>query len=163
MPEYSATFDGLWDGLRALNHLYILCAGTSQLLIIVVLAELGNGFLFALSHERTKKQKIVYFVALGLTVVLLILNTVSVIYSGVLTADSGMSNSAWSAKIRSLNELSLAQYILTLFASVALIAQAAYVKHQYRKVAPSSSVSYVPNLPSSQHLPTPFLWRDNES
>ena len=134
---------------------------------MVVLAELGNGFVYALTHVRATPQKAIRTVAIILFTILMIMNLVDVVYGGVIwgTFNGGYGGGdSYFSDRKPLNNMIMAFYFLSLFISIALLVQAALVKRTYRKQTSSSNVSlgelfheffsYPPPPPFGRHVPT---------
>jgi len=105
-------------------------------LTIIVLAELGNGFLFALDGQRTMMQKIVRYVAFGIAGVLFVLNLAYVALINVGWSTFFYSTASYGQYLRSLDssrKLSGSYDIIGWLVAIALLTQASFVMSKYMK------------------------------
>lgn len=120
----------------------------TDLLLIMTLAELGNGFLFCLTQTRTALQKVVRYTAIASCT---ILSMFAIAIFGIYNADySHYLSDRWYRYDDSLYEASrkmnVAFHILTFVWALLLLAFAAVVFHKTKYNYILKNVSYTPCL-----------------
>lgn len=108
---------------------------------IICFAELGIGFLYALTHQGPPKKTLIRGLAIGITVPLLIMALVNLGYRATLPVRFSSTEDPAFLKLGEMRKLAAAAAIIKLPVMIALLVQASLVKHQYRKAAPSTNVS----------------------
>lgn len=117
----------------------------ADMALLISFVEIGNGFMYALTHTRTPMQKILRNVAFALMTPLVIMTFVNTGYGGALWSQYNRASSTQATaavdKLLELNYLWVAMSVLMFVYSLLAMIYASIVRHKYRGIEPSGKVS----------------------
>lgn len=131
----------------------------SKCALIITSVELGNGYMYALTKQRSRAQTTARSLGFASVIPLIILAIVDTAWDGVVSkeyydllysdndsyVDRGFD--AVLDKLHKINNVRLTIIVLNCAITIGLMVQAAIVQHKYRGIQPAGRVSSYPNTP----------------